>query len=132
MTNSHESPRINKQLPYHPLHTETPKMIEGGVHGLPLSYESYPILQHYAEKKLFEVRTTVFLLNRVSITAIKHHDQKQVAEERVYFAYASVSLFIIREVGTRTQTGKGKLKLKQRPWRGASYRLTPRAQPAFS
>jgi hypothetical protein len=37
---------------------------------------------------------------------VKHHDQKQAGEERVYLAYAFTALFIIKEVRTVTQAGQ--------------------------
>jgi hypothetical protein len=43
---------------------------------------------------------------RVTIAVLKPHDEKQPGEERVYRAYASMSLSILREVRTATQTGQ--------------------------
>jgi hypothetical protein len=34
------------------------------------------------------------ILIRVTISVTKHHDQKQFWEERIYLAYASISLII--------------------------------------
>jgi hypothetical protein len=34
---------------------------------------------------------------RVTVVVMKHHDQKQLREERVYLAYTSTALFIIAE-----------------------------------
>jgi hypothetical protein len=43
----------------------------------------------------FHVNITILL--RVSIAAMKHHDQKQAGKKRVYFAYTSMLLFIFEE-----------------------------------
>jgi hypothetical protein len=37
-----------------------------------------------------------FVLVRVTIAVMKHHDQKQLGEERVNSAHSSTSLFIIK------------------------------------
>jgi hypothetical protein len=44
------------------------------------------------------------VLVRVSIAVMKHHDPKQVGEERAYLAYTSTSLFIIK--GSQDQNSK--------------------------
>lgn len=41
-------------LPYYPLHTETPKMIEGVVHRFPLSYESLTLLYTMLKRNLLK------------------------------------------------------------------------------
>jgi hypothetical protein len=55
---------------------------------------------------------------------MEHHDQK-VGEERLYLAYPSVSLFIIRRIQHRhsnmAETRRQELIL--RPWRDAAYSL---------
>lgn len=42
----------------------------------------------------------VCVLVMVSTAAMKHQSQKATGEERVYLAYASISLFIIKEIRT--------------------------------
>jgi hypothetical protein len=46
-------------------------------------------------------------------------------EERVYLAYTSISLFIIKERQDRNsnRAGNWRQELMQRPWRGAGYWL---------
>ena len=70
---------------------------------------------------------------RDTIAVMKHHDQKQAGEERVYFhlAYTIISL---EEVGTGTQNRAGTWRqdLIQRPWRGAAYWLALPLHPACS
>ena len=59
---------------------------------------------------------------------IKHHDQTQVGEERVYLAYTSTSMFIIKGSQDRNskRTGTCRQELMQKPWRGAAYWLAPK------
>ena len=45
-------------------------------------------------------------LVRITIAVMKHHNQRQLGEERVYLAYTSISLFILKEVRTGTHTGQ--------------------------
>jgi hypothetical protein len=68
-----------------------------------------------------------FVLVRVSIDVTKHHDQKQVEEKRVYFAFSFISHFIIKGSPRRSSTRAGtwRQELMQRPWKHAAYRLTP-------
>jgi hypothetical protein len=47
------------------------------------------------------------VLVRVSIAAMKHHDQKQVREERVYLAYIFIALFIIKGSQDRNSNRAG-------------------------
>jgi hypothetical protein len=53
--------------------------------------------------------------------------QKQVGEERVYFAYISISIFIIEgnQDKNSIRAGTWRQELMQRPWRSAAYWLTP-------
>lgn len=55
------------------------------------------------------------VLVRVPTASMKHYDQKQFGEERVYVTHTSTSL---KEVSTGAQTAQ---ELMQRPWRGAAY-----------
>jgi hypothetical protein len=61
---------------------------------------------------------------------MKHCEQKQIGEERVYVAYSSSSLFFNEGSQNRnsSRAGTWRQELMQKPWRGAVYRL---AQPAF-
>ena len=56
---------------------------------------------------------------------MKHHDQKQIGEEKVYLAYTSTSLFIIKGSQDRnsSRAGTWRQELMQRPWRSAAYWL---------
>ena len=47
------------------------------------------------------------VLVRVSIAAAKHHDQKQVGEERVYWVHAFTSLFITKVSQDRSSSRAG-------------------------
>ena len=60
-----------------------------------------------------------------TISVMKHHDQKQLGEERVYLTYSSTSLFIIERSQDRSSHKEGTWtqELMQRPWRGAAYWL---------
>ena len=42
-------------------------------------------------------------LSKLTIAVMKHHNQKQVGEERAYLAYTSTSQFITKEVRKGTQ-----------------------------
>jgi len=56
---------------------------------------------------------------RVSIAVIKHHDQKQLGEERVYFSLHSPAL---NEVRAEIHTGQGPVAGDpERAWRSAAY-----------
>lgn len=57
---------------------------------------------------------------KVTIALIKHHQQKQLVEERIYLAYAFTSLFIIEEVRTETQNRNLKAELLRKPWKFAT------------
>jgi hypothetical protein len=49
--------------------------------------------------------------------------KKQVEEERVYLAYTSILLFIIKGIEDRT-SNRGGTRMQEliwRPWRGAAY-----------
>jgi hypothetical protein len=63
----------------------------------------------------------------VIIAVIKHHDQKQVGEERVHLAVFSTALSIIKVSQGRDSNRAGSLsqELMQSPWRSAAYWLTP-------
>jgi hypothetical protein len=50
-----------------------------------------------------EIRDSVLV--RVPIAVIKHHDQKQVGEEKVYSAYAFISQIIIKGSHDRNSNG---------------------------
>jgi hypothetical protein len=60
-------------------------------------------------------------------SATKHHNQKQVGEERVYSAYTSTLLFIIEGSQDRnsSRSGTRRQKLIQRHWRGTGYWIAP-------
>ena len=55
--------------------------------GLPQNLIYWTVLSHY--NKMHEMGVLV----RVSNTVMKHHDQKQLREERVSLAYVSISQF---------------------------------------
>ena len=73
------------------------------------------------------------LLVRDSMAVIKHHDKKQLGEERIYLAYPSTSLFIIRRSQDRTlnKAESWRWKLTQRsgeiPLTGSFTDLLPMA-----
>jgi hypothetical protein len=52
----------------------------------------------------------------------KHHDKKQVGEERVCLAYTSILLFIIEGSWDRNsnRAGTWRPELMQRPWSSAA------------
>jgi hypothetical protein len=50
--------------------------------------------------------TRMSVLVKVTMAAMKHHDQKQVGEQRVYSVYTSTSLLIVEEVRTGAQAGQ--------------------------
>ena len=58
---------------------------------------------------------------------MKHRDQKQLAEERVNLAHASIALLIIEGSQDRNSNWAGtwRQELMQRPQRGAAYWLAP-------
>ena len=58
---------------------------------------------------------------------IKHHDQKQAGEERVYLDDTSISLFIIK--GSQGQ--KSRQEMKQKPWSNLLTGSFPEACSAF-
>ena len=64
---------------------------------------------------------------RVSVAAIKDHDQKANWEERVYLAYTSTLLFITEESQDRNsnRAGSWREELMQRLCGGAAYWLSP-------
>ena len=72
----------------------------------------------------------------VCIAVIKPYDQKQLEDKKFYFAYSSISQFIIKGRQDR-HSDKARTwwqELMQRLWRGAACWLAPRgllSQPAF-
>ena len=60
---------------------------------------------------------------RAIIAVMKHKDQKQVGEERVYFAYDFMALFIPEGSQGRNSNGAEtwKQELKYKLWRSAAY-----------
>ena len=62
------------------------------------------------------------LVGVMSVVA-KHYNQKQLEEERVYFVYASIPLFTIKESQNRNISSPGTKgqELIQRPWRSGAY-----------
>ncbi|EDL22577.1 mCG147769 [Mus musculus] len=54
---------------------------------------------------------------------MKHHDPRQVGEEKVYLAYTSTALFIIERSQDRNsnRAGSCRQKLMQRSGRSAAY-----------
>jgi hypothetical protein len=64
---------------------------------------------------------------RVTTAVIKHHDQKHLGKERVYLAYTSTSLVIIKRSQDRnsSRAENWRQELMQRPWKGAVYWLAP-------
>jgi hypothetical protein len=65
------------------------------------------------------------VIDRVSSSAMKHHDQKQVGKERVYSVYTSTLLFIIEgnQGKNLNRAGTWKQELMQRPWRSSAFWL---------
>jgi hypothetical protein len=53
---------------------------------------------------------------------MKHHEQKQLGEERVNFPPSSSSQFFIKSSEGRnsSRAGTWRQELRQRPWRGAA------------
>ena len=66
-------------------------------------------------------------LIRVSTASVKHYDQNQVGEERVYLAYMSTLLFITRGRQDRNSNRARTWRqgLMQRPWRVLLTGLLP-------
>ena len=58
---------------------------------------------------------------------MKHHDQSNFGEERVYLASTSHHCFTTEGGKDRNsgRTGTSRQALMQRPWRGAAYWLIP-------
>jgi hypothetical protein len=54
---------------------------------------------------------------------MKHHDQKQVGEERVEFIYIFTSPLIIKDCWYRisNRVGTWRMELEQKPWGGAVH-----------
>jgi hypothetical protein len=61
--------------------------------------------------------TTTFCL-RVTSGVVKHHRQKQLEEDRVYFTHGSILQFIIKSCKGRNshRAGTWRQELMQRPW----------------
>ena len=59
------------------------------------------------------------VLVKVTIALMKHHEQKQVVEEMVYWAYRSISGGC--QGRNSNKAGTWRQELMQRPWRGAAY-----------
>ena len=59
------------------------------------------------------------VLVRVTIAAVKYHDQKQLGEERVYLAYMSWINCPLTDdkAGTQSQLGTWRQEQMQKPWR---------------
>jgi hypothetical protein len=72
---------------------------------------------------------SIFVLVRVVVALMKHHDQTQLGEEMIYLAYTSPAPFIIKESQDRNsnRTGTWKKEPMQRPWKGAATGLFPLA-----
>jgi hypothetical protein len=65
-------------------------------------------------------------ISQVTITVLKHYDQKQIREESVYLAYTSILLLIIKGSQDGTQTaGVWRQELAQRLSKGTAYWLVP-------
>jgi hypothetical protein len=84
------------------------------------------ILVRMAEEglKVLRIRRVYLsgVLVGVTIAGIKHHDQKQIGEERTFFlAYTSTLLSIIG--GSQDRDESWRQKLMQRPWREGCYLL---------
>ena len=62
------------------------------------------------------------LLVRVTVAVMRHHDQKQTGEKKVYLASTSTSLLIIKGSRDRNsnRAGTWSQALRQRPW-GACF-----------
>jgi hypothetical protein len=58
----------------------------------------------------------VCVLVRANIAVMKHRDQRQVGEERVYLAYTLNPCSSLKE----GRAGTWRQELMQRPWRGAA------------
>jgi len=58
---------------------------------------------------------------------MKHHDQKQVGEVRIYLTYTFASWSITEGTQDRntTRAGTWRQELKQMPWSGAVFWLAP-------
>jgi hypothetical protein len=73
--------------------------------------------------KFLSALTVVGVLVRDTVAALKHHDQKQAGERRVYLAYTSTLSSIIEGSQSRNsnRAGAWRQELMQRSWRGAAY-----------
>ncbi|CAO2609842.1 hypothetical protein LEMLEM_LOCUS14387 [Lemmus lemmus] len=66
----------------------------------------------------------VIIAERVSIAGIKHHDQKQLGEERVYFTVQlSGQTPLLREFRARTQDRNPEAGANAEAWRNTAYWL---------
>jgi len=65
---------------------------------------------------------------------MKHHDQKQLGEERAYFAQGSKEKEFIKsgEGRTSNRAGLWRQELMQKSWRGTAYWLAPHDFIAYS
>ena len=72
------------------------------------------MLNHLSPSESSELSVLVSIAIRVSIAAMKHHDQVYL----VYLAYTSISLFIIKGSQDRnsSRAGTWRQELMQRPW----------------
>ena len=63
------------------------------------------------------------ILVRVTIVVMKHHDQTQAEEERIYLTYTFTSQSIAEGSQDRNSNRREawRQELIQRPWRGAEY-----------
>ena len=88
---------------------------------VPNSFYTFPKNMVWLGTLQFLVWTPVIF--RVYISLQNTMTKKQVGEERVYSAYISILLLLIRESLDRhsQMVGTWRHELKQRPWRGASY-----------
>jgi hypothetical protein len=81
----------------------------------------------HSRKTLIDIHPSkkYIFLDGVCIAVMRHHDQKQLREERLYFIHSSVSVFITKGSQNRNSnnTGTWRQELMQRPWRGAAYWL---------
>jgi hypothetical protein len=69
------------------------------------------------------VHTTHTVLVRVTIAAMKHHDQNQVVDERFDSAYTFMFLFIMETSQKRNMAEVWRQELVHRPWRSAACQL---------
>jgi hypothetical protein len=95
----------------------------------PLFLSSIRMLQHTLQCIYYFCIFFVSTCLRLTIATVKHHDQKQVGEERVYLAYTSTSLQSTEGSQDRNSDKQG--RNLQRPWKSLANCLAFHGFPSL-